>query len=253
MIGTIVTYALLPLVILYIGGMVIRREFKFTGYIEFVLGLSLIVQIGIRSYLIMFPALTTLFDCLILLSGVLLIVEGYLTIKDKISTSSKFGITIASLIFLLIALSPIAPDSLKPPIPALQSNWLLIHVSFAFIGEAFFTIAFVFAILVINRGDEAHYSLMVKTIYIGYPFYVAGAILFGAIWASSAWGSFWSWDPKETWALITSLIYTLYLHLRLFKKINKKMEATLVIVAFLSSMFTLFGVNFLLEGLHSYR
>lgn len=109
------------------------------------------------------------------------------------------------------------------------------------------------ALLLLIKGDSRYQSLMMKSIYIGYPFYLSGAIVFGAIWASSAWGAFWSWDPKEIWALITVLIYTLLLHLRLNKKVRGKNEGILVIIAFLSSMFTLFGVNFLLEGLHSYR
>ena len=115
--------------------------------------------------------------------------------------------------------------------------------------------------------NEAQYDELIRThkltkridkiiytsIAIGYPIYTAGALIFGAIWAQYAWGSYWSWDPKETWALITWFIYTGYLHTRLIKKWRGKMTALLAIVGFVFTMFTFFGVNYLLSGLHSYR
>ncbi len=94
--------------------------------------------------------------------------------------------------------------------------------------------------------------LMATSIGIGYPIFTAGALVFGAIWAETAWGSWWSWDPKEIWALITWLIYTAYLHTRLVRKMRGRVSAVLVIVGFLATLFTFFGVNFLLSGLHSY-
>ncbi len=72
------------------------------------------------------------------------------------------------------------------------------------------------------------------------------------MWAQAAWGAYWSWDPKETWALITWLTYTAYLHTRLVPGLRGKASATLSIVGFAFTIFTFFGVNFLLSGLHSY-
>lgn len=94
--------------------------------------------------------------------------------------------------------------------------------------------------------------IVYTSIGIGYPIYTAGALIFGAVWAQYAWGSYWSWDPKETWALITWLVYTGYLHTRLVKKWRGNMTALLSIVGFAFTMFTFFGVNYLLSGLHSY-
>jgi ABC-type transport system involved in cytochrome c biogenesis permease subunit len=94
--------------------------------------------------------------------------------------------------------------------------------------------------------------LAYTSIAIGYPIFTAGALVFGAVWAEKAWGVWWSWDPKETWALITWLTYTAYLHFRLVRKNTSKVMPILVIAGFIIAMFTFFGVNFLLSGLHSY-
>jgi len=167
-----------------------------------------------------------------------------------------FGATALSIVFLALASSPLAPSDIKPPVPALQSSWLVLHVSFTFIGEAFFAAGFVCAILQLAARDEERRRnfdrLAYTSIAIGYPIFTAGALVFGAVWAEKAWGIWWSWDPKETWALITWLTYTAYLHFRLVRKNTSRVMPVLVIVGFLIAMFTFFGVNFLLSGLHSY-
>ena len=99
-----------------------------------------------------------------------------------------------------------------------------------------------------KTADRVTYT----AIAIGYPIFTAGALIFGAIWAESAWGSYWSWDPKETWALITWFVYTAYLHSRLVKRFRGTVTAWLALIGFLFTMFTFFGVNYLLAGLHSY-
>ncbi len=99
-----------------------------------------------------------------------------------------------------------------------------------------------------DRLDEFTY----RAIALGFPLFTVGAIIFGMVWAQKAWGRYWGWDPKETWALITFLVYSLYLHLRLTKGWRGLGAAVLSVVGFLVTMFTLFGVNLLLAGLHSY-
>ena len=94
--------------------------------------------------------------------------------------------------------------------------------------------------------------LVAAAVGIGYPVFTAGALVFGAIWAETAWGAWWSWDPKETWALVTWLIYTAYLHTRLVKRLRGRVSAVLALVGFAATVFTFFGVNYLLSGLHSY-
>ena len=90
-----------------------------------------------------------------------------------------------------------------------------------------------------------------KSIIIGFPMLTSG-ILTGAVWAQYAWGSYWSWDPKETWSLITWIIYALFLHVRTTRGWKGKTSAIVSMVGFLSVMVTYFVVNFILSGLHSY-
>lgn len=99
-----------------------------------------------------------------------------------------------------------------------------------------------------ERLDELSY----KTISLGYPVFTVGGIIFGMVWANKAWGRYWGWDPKETWALITFLVYSGYLHIRMTKGWKGTVPAVLSITGFLVTMFTLFGVNLILSGLHSY-
>ncbi|HOT27625.1 MAG TPA: c-type cytochrome biogenesis protein CcsB [Candidatus Ozemobacteraceae bacterium] len=95
-------------------------------------------------------------------------------------------------------------------------------------------------------------DLTYRAIALGYPLFTVGAIIFGMVWANKAWGRYWGWDPKETWALITFLVYSLYLHVRLTRGWRGTWTAFLSITGFLVTLFTLFGVNLLLSGLHSY-
>ena len=211
-----------------------------------------------RSIQINFVAVTNTFESLVFFAGMIALVLFVYRVqkKWKVYQFVLFGSTIMAVILLALASSPIAPRDIQPPIPALQSSWLVLHVTFAFIGEAFFTVAFISSIYYLAVKDDEKKLNADRIIYtstaIGYPIFTAGALIFGAIWAEAAWGAFWSWDPKETWALITWLTYTAYLHMRLVKKYKGKISAIVQIVAYGFTIFTFFGVNFLLSGLHSY-
>ena len=253
---------------LQLGALVIMAVFLFKGsknaqekipaFLLLISAALLLAELVIRSIKINFVAITNTYESLVFFSAVIMIVlaAGKLKFKDSFGSIIVFGGTVVSLALLAIASSPIAPDSLNPPIPALQSSWLVLHVSFAFIGEAFFVVSFVSSIMLLAAKDKEKRLKLDKITYtaiaIGYPIFTAGALVFGAVWAANAWGSFWSWDPKETWALITWLTYTLYLHVRLYKKLRGPLSAWISIVGFLFTLFTFFGVNFLLSGLHSY-
>ena len=211
-----------------------------------------------RSIRIRFVAVTNTFESLVFFSAViaLLLFLYRLRAKSRTIPHINFGATVVAIALLALASSPIAPRDVVPPIPALQSYWLVLHVTLSFIGESFFVIAFVCAITYLASRDEERRKrldrLTYATIAIGYPIFTAGALIFGAVWAQTAWGSYWSWDPKETWALITWLVYTAYLHTRLVKRFRGRISAVLAIVGFAFTMFTFFGVNYLLPGLHSY-
>jgi len=211
-----------------------------------------------RSIRISFPAVTNTYESLVFFSAVVcaVIFVLRLVMKSSVMRFILLGGTIVALALLMISSSPIAPREIQPPIPALQSLWLVLHVTLAFIGESFFVVSFVAALVFLASKEEekkaAADRIMYTSIGIGYPIFTAGALIFGAIWAEVAWGVWWSWDPKETWALITWLVYTAYLHTRLVRRLRGKASAVLAIVGFVFTVFTYFGVNFLLSGLHSY-
>jgi len=99
-----------------------------------------------------------------------------------------------------------------------------------------------------NMLDEITY----KSIAMGFPLFTLGGLLMGAIWANSAWGKYWSWDPKETWSLITWFVYALYLHSRFVAGWRGKRVAIIAVIGFIAVIFTYLGVNLLLSGLHAY-
>lgn len=211
-----------------------------------------------RSIAIGFVALTNTYESLIFYSAFIIIFDIVYRFQKKIPYSKilGFGATIAALVMAAIASSPLLPKEALPPIPALRSLWLVIHVALSFVGEAFFVISFVAALAFLLTRDEKKKLNFDRITYtavaVGYPIFTAGALIFGAIWAQQAWGRWWSWDPKETWALITWLVYTLYLHVRLIMKKKNATASWIAVIGFLCTVFTFFGVNYLLAGLHSY-
>ena len=179
------------------------------------------------------------------------------------------GVIASPLAAIAIAVTSLVPgvqSEIRPLIPALQSNWLAIHVITCFLGYAAFAIAFGISVgyliqLKRERSPRGPISWLpasqilddinYKAIVIGFPMLTLG-IITGAAWASYAWGSYWSWDPKETWSLITWFIYAAFLHARYARDWRGKKTALLSIIGFCAVIFTYFGVNFLLAGLHSY-
>jgi ABC-type transport system involved in cytochrome c biogenesis permease subunit len=137
-----------------------------------------------------------------------------------------------------------------PLVPALQSYWLFFHVALCFLAYGSFAVSFGVSLSYLFTREVSLDELTYRSIAIGFVLLALG-IITGAVWAHYAWGAYWSWDPKETWALITWLIYALYLHLRAIGW-RKKRSAWLAIIGFFAVIFTYLGVNFLLPGLHSY-
>ncbi len=150
---------------------------------------------------------------------------------------------------------------IQPLVPALQSWWMKIHVPANFIGYGAFSIAAMLGVAWIfaSKGIlasrlpslEVLDDVMYKAIAIGFAFFTIATIL-GAMWAAEAWGGYWSWDPKETWALIVWLNYAAWLHLRLVKGLRGKVLAWWAAVGLLVTTFAFLGVNMFLSGLHSY-
>ncbi len=162
--------------------------------------------------------------------------------------------------------SPTISNRIQPLVPALQSNWLLAHVITRFFGYAAFALAFGLSLMyLIKRLDNPEKQNMFlnlilrssilddlthQMVVIGFLLLALG-IITGAVWAHSAWGSYWTWDPKETWSLITWLVYAALLHARMMRGWRGKRLAIFSIAGFCCVIFTYFGVNYL-PGLHSY-
>lgn len=162
-----------------------------------------------------------------------------------------------------------------PLVPALQSNWLMMHVTVMILSYAALILGSLLSIgfLVINNQEEklvnpigvesdfktTYRSNLSKTLDnlsyrvlgIGFPLLTIG-ILSGAVWANEAWGSYWSWDPKETWALLTWFVFAIYLHTRLTKGWEGKKPALIASLGFVTVWICFLGVNLIGEGLHSY-
>ncbi len=218
----------------------------------------LVAELVRRSFAIGFVAITNTFEALALFAAAiaLLLFAWRLVARGKAVPVVSFIGSFLAFALVALASSPLVPKDVLPPVPALRSGWLVLHISLAFAGEAFFTLSFGAAFAFLLTKDEEKRARLDRLIYtsilIGYPMYTAGALIFGAIWAYFAWGSFWSWDPKEVWALVTWLVYTLYLHLRLIRKARGTLSAFVALAGFLVALFTFLGVNYLLTGLHSY-
>ncbi|MDR0506335.1 MAG: cytochrome c biogenesis protein CcsA [Dysgonamonadaceae bacterium] len=151
-------------------------------------------------------------------------------------------------------------------VPVLKSPWLMIHVAVIVAAYSFFGISFFLGInnlvlLLINKGKKmTTIALRIRelsiineiSLWAGLALMTAGTFI-GAVWANETWGRYWGWDPKESWALITIVVYAIATHLRLIKKGDNPYLLNLMsVIAFLSVLMTYFGVNYLLNGMHSY-
>jgi cytochrome c-type biogenesis protein CcsB len=186
--------------------------------------------------------------------------------RTRNRTLGAFAMPLAFLAMAYASFSPGVGSQIQPLIPALKSNWLISHVITCFFGYAAFGLSFGVSLMFLlkgrGRGDEGGIfrrwipgtavldDLNYQMIVIGFLMLTLG-IITGSVWAHSAWGSYWSWDPKETWSLITWLVYALVLHSRLVKGWKGRRIAVLSIIGFCCVLFTYFGVNYL-AGLHSY-
>ncbi|MBY0571694.1 MAG: c-type cytochrome biogenesis protein CcsB [Burkholderiaceae bacterium] len=150
---------------------------------------------------------------------------------------------------------------IQPLVPALQSWWMKIHVPANFIGYGTFALAAMVAMAYLLKSKgyladrlpalEVLDDVMYKAIAVGFAFFTIATIL-GALWAAEAWGGYWSWDPKETWALIVWLNYAAWLHMRLMKGLRGQVAAWWALMGLLVTTFAFLGVNMFLSGLHSY-
>nr|QCI05780.1 cytochrome c biogenesis protein ccs1 [Dasysiphonia japonica] len=256
-----------------------------TIIINFFLGSSLLLRWIHNNY---FP-LSNLYESLIFLTWSITFLQIILT--NKINSKLIGAITTPISLFIISFASISLPHNMQiaaPLVPALKSNWLMMHVTVMIISYGTLIIGSLLSILflIISQGKtveiqgnsdsykkkflmeynnnysnnikynrinllESIDNLSYRIIGFGFPLLTIG-IIAGAVWANEAWGSYWSWDPKETWALITWIIFAIYLHTRLNQSWQGKKPAILASIGFIIIWICYLGVNFLGKGLHSY-
>lgn len=208
--------------------------------------------------------LSNFFESLVFFSWSIMLI--YLIIEFR-TKDRALGMLVVPLAFICLAyasLSPGVDSKIQPLVPALKSNWLLSHVLTCFLGYAFFTVAFCLGVARLWKGRSGNPGgglnflpdlemiddLIYQNSFLGLVIFTLG-IITGAVWAQRAWGSYWSWDPKETWSLVTWIVYAAMVHARFVRGWPGKRMAIMSVVGFAAVLFTYLGVN-LLPGLHSY-
>lgn len=212
--------------------------------------------------------LTNMYESLLFFAWCTAIFYVLLELKFKLPVIGAFAMPIPVIALAYTSLDKTLSKEISPLIPALQSNWLIAHVVTCFIGYGAFAVAAGLGLMYLlkhyffKNSDGATDSgvlpdlrtlddLIHKTIVFGFIWLTAG-IITGAVWANEAWGTYWSWDPKETWSIITWFVYALTLHARFTRGWSGVRIAWLALLGFVSVFFTYFGVNYWLSGLHSY-
>ena len=268
----ITTFAYLLSAVIYMGIFVFRAA-RFGPAATTVTAIAFLINtagIGLRwveshQMGIGYAPLSNMYESLVFFSWSIAILYLGLEYKYKNRFLGAFAMPFAALAMMLAEMKN---PAISPLVPALQSNWLIAHVVTCFIGYAAFAVACGFGVVYLLKNREKSKNkagkllsqlpslkivddIIHKTLVFGFLWLSAG-IITGAVWANSAWGTYWSWDPKETWSLITWFVYAAALHARFTRGWGGKRIAWFSIVGFASVMFTYYGVNYLLSGLHSY-
>lgn len=277
---------------------------KFATFTTVLVNISLSLTLSSRWFSNGYFPLSNLYESLLFLAWGLTLIHLFIESKTKSRLIGAIAIPVAMFVTAFASLAlPIEMQKASPLVPALKSNWLMMHVSIMMISYSILILGSLLSILflIITRGQDINLkgssvgtgsyraqgtdnhpslifstqpgmvqeqsniltnstrmnllesidNLSYRTIGLGFPLLTIG-IIAGAVWANEAWGSYWSWDPKETWALITWLIFAAYLHSRITKSWQGKKPAVLASIGFVVVWICYLGVNFLGKGLHSY-
>jgi cytochrome c-type biogenesis protein CcsB len=233
--------------------------------------LLLFIVLGLRWIISGYFPLSNLYESLLFLDWCLLFILIIVEAKTKTKLIGAIILPITLLIISFASLIlPRPMQTAAPLVPALQSNWLMMHVSMMMLSYATLILGSLLSLLFLGLANSNKFNVLdekfflnkyqllenidnwsYRTIGLGFPFLTIG-IIAGAVWANEAWGSYWSWDPKETWALITWLVFAAYIHARLTQGWIGKKAAWLGSLGFFVVWICYLGVNFLGQGLHSY-
>lgn len=262
----------------YFIGLLARSEFSSTVGTALTWSATVMGSVGLmvrwrESYLISHDVghipVSNLYEVFILFSVITALL--YLFYENRYRTRALGGFVLlvisAAVGFLLWYTFDRGAHQIQPLVPALQSYWMKIHVPANFVGYGAFALAAMVGIAYLFRSHQERRpgggagsvlpslemldDVMYKSIALGFAFFTVATIL-GALWAAEAWGGYWSWDPKETWALIVWLNYAAWLHMRLTKGWRGTPMAWWAVVGLFVTLFAFLGVNMFLSGLHSY-
>jgi cytochrome c-type biogenesis protein CcsB len=274
---SITTFAYLFCALAYFSGTIFRNQTALMGgtilgWITFAAQTVALLLRWWESYQLGYghAPLSNLYESLVFAAWAIMLVYLILEQRSKQRSLGLFPALFAFLAMAYASFSTSIDSRIQPLVPALKSNWLIAHVIACFIGYAAFAVACGVSVIYLckraassssttdSKGvlsrfpdlrqlDELNYQM----IMFGFLWLSIG-IITGAVWANSAWGTYWSWDPKETWSLITWIVYAAMLHARTMHGWRGKRVAWLSLAGFVCVLFTYFGVNYLARGLHSY-
>ncbi len=213
-----------------------------------------------------YTPVTNMHESLAFFAWCLVVIFLLFDLRYRLSVMGAFSSVLAVITMLG---SGIAPRAVEPLNPALNSWWFPLHVTFAFLGNAAFALAFGAGVMYLlqdrmlksKRFSTLYYrlpsldtldSINYRALTFGFPLMTLG-IISGAAWAESVWGTYWSWDPKETWALMTWFVYAALLHGRLSIGWRGRRAAIFAIIGFICLLFTFLGANLLLNGMHTFE
>jgi cytochrome c-type biogenesis protein CcsB len=272
----VTTFAYLISMLLFFAFMASRAKALGTGgiVVAYFGLLAQITAIGLRwkeSYDmgVGHAPLSNLYESVVFFACTIVLIFVLLDLKYKYRVIGAFVMPFALLGMAWAQLG--LNTGIEPLVPALQSNWLLYHVITCFLGYAAFAVACGISIMYLIKAghDESGQTagessvmgmfppirvlddLNYRAIMVGFPLLTLG-IITGAAWANYAWGTYWSWDPKETWSLIVWFVYAAFLHARFTRGWVGKRAAWLSVIGFAATIFCYLGVNLFLSGLHSY-
>ncbi|MEN6440295.1 MAG: c-type cytochrome biogenesis protein CcsB [Syntrophobacter sp.] len=273
---SITTFVYLFCTVLYLSGLLFHYGRLLTagtlaGLAALVIQMAGVILRWVESYQLGYghAPLSNLYESLVFASWAIMLIYLIFEWRTKQRTIGVFPAFFAFLAMAYASFSTGIDSKIQPLVPALKSNWLIAHVITCFLGYAAFAVSFGLSILYLMRKaspdnpkpksgilsalPDARQLEMFNYQMILFGFlWLSVGIITGSVWANSAWGKYWSWDPKETWSLITWLIYAALLHARNMQGWKGQRVALLSMIGFGCVLFTYFGVNFLLSGLHSY-
>jgi cytochrome c-type biogenesis protein CcsB len=261
----LIGFVLLVILIVHI----IKPSFKVDRYVSFGLALItigfLIQTLGLatRWYISGHAPWSDAYESLVYISWAI-VLAGFIFVKRSQITLAATSL-LAALTLMVAHLNWLEPE-ITNLVPVLKSYWLVIHVAVITASYGFLALGallgFISLILMISKNHDNHkrINLTIKELtYINEMSLIIGLVLLtignflGGVWANESWGRYWGWDPKETWALVTILVYTFVVHMRFIPALKSVYTFNVVsLVSFASVIMTYFGVNFYLSGLHSY-